>query len=91
MRVFDNNIREHAATYMNRVPLCTVVSPSHEFIIIAFYDDGAGLVAVLGYKDQDLIQSGTCTTPDPGYQWESEKLTGRHHKQEPGGKPFPSR
>ena len=27
----------------------------------------------LGCKDQELIQSST--TPDPGYQWESDKLT----------------
>ena len=31
------------------------------------------------------------TTPDPGYQWESDKLTVRHHKREPRGHPFPSR
>ena len=30
-------------------------------------------------KDQESIQS--CTTPDLGYQWESNKLTVRHHKQ----------
>ena len=29
-------------------------------------------------KDQESIQSST--TPDPGYQWESNKLTIRHHK-----------
>ena len=38
---------------------------------------------------QESIQSST--TPDPGYQWESDKLTFRHHKQEPRGQPFPSR
>ena len=27
----------------------------------------------------------------PGYQWESDKLTVRHHKQESRGQPFPSR
>ena len=31
-------------------------------------------------KDQESIQSST--TPDPGYQWESNKLTVRHHKRE---------
>ena len=31
-------------------------------------------------KDQESIQSST--TPDPGYQWESNKLTARHHKRE---------
>ena len=30
-------------------------------------------------KDQESIQSST--TPDPGYQWESNKLTVRHHKR----------
>ena len=29
-------------------------------------------------KDQESIQSST--TPDPGYQWESDSLTIRHHK-----------
>ena len=35
-----------------------------------------------GAKDQESIQSST--TPDPGYQWESNKLTVtcRHHKRE---------
>ena len=31
-------------------------------------------------KDQKSIQSST--TPDPGYQWESNKPTARHHKGE---------
>ena len=31
-------------------------------------------------KDQESIQSST--TPDPGYQWESNKLTVSHHKRE---------
>ena len=39
--------------------------------------------------DQESIQSST--TPDPGYQWESDKLTVRHHKREPRCQPFPSR
>ena len=30
-------------------------------------------------KDQESIQSST--TPDPGYQWESNKLLVRHHKR----------
>ena len=42
-----------------------------------------------GCKDQESIQSST--TPDPGYQWEIEKLTVGHHKREPRGQPFPSR
>ena len=31
-----------------------------------------------GCKVQESIQSST--TPNPGYQWESDKLTDRHHK-----------
>ena len=34
-------------------------------------------------KDQESIQSST--TPGPGYQWESNKHTVRHHKREPRG------
>ena len=40
-------------------------------------------------KDQESIQSST--TPDPGYQSESDNVTIRHHKREPRGKPFLSR
>ena len=40
-------------------------------------------------KDQKLIQSST--TPDPGYQWKSNKLTIRHPKREPRGQLFTSR
>ena len=40
-------------------------------------------------KDQESIQSSTI--PDPGYQWQSNKLTVRHQKREPRGQPFPSR
>ena len=40
-------------------------------------------------KDQELIQSST--TPGPGYQWESDNFTIRHHKREPRGQPFPSK
>ena len=42
-----------------------------------------------GCKDKESMQSST--TPDPGYQWESDKLTVRHHKREPRGQPLPSR
>ena len=40
-------------------------------------------------KDQESIQSST--TPDPGYQWESDNFTIKHHKRKPRGQPFPSR
>ena len=43
----------------------------------------------VGHAIQKSIQSST--TPDPGYQRESDKLTVRHHKREPRGQPFPSR
>ena len=42
-----------------------------------------------GGKDQESIQSST--TLDPGYQWESDNVTIRHHKREPRGQSFPSR
>ena len=40
-------------------------------------------------KDEESIQSSTTT--DPGYQWESNKLTIGYHKREPKGQPFLSR
>ena len=40
-------------------------------------------------KDQESIQSST--TSDPGYQWESDHFTIRHHKRELRDMPFPSR
>ena len=43
----------------------------------------------IGCKDQESIQSST--TSDPGYKWESDKLTVGHNKREPRGQPFPSR
>ena len=39
--------------------------------------------------DQGSIQSST--TPDQGYQWESDNVTIRHHKREPRGQSFPRR
>ena len=40
-------------------------------------------------KYQESIQSST--TPDTGYQWESDNVKIRHHKREPRSQPFPSR
>ena len=37
-------------------------------------------------KDQESIQSST--TSDPGYEWESDNVTIRHHKREPRGPPL---
>ena len=42
-----------------------------------------------GCKDQESIKSST--TPDKGYQSESDKLTVIHHKREARGQSFPSR
>ena len=39
-------------------------------------------------KDQESIQSST--TADPGYQWESDNFSIRHHKRESRGQPLPS-
>ena len=36
-------------------------------------------------KAQESIQSST--TPDPGYQWESDNFTIGHHKRVPRGQP----
>ena len=46
-------------------------------------------VTVKEGKDQESTQLST--TPDPGYQWESDNFAIRHHKQESRGQPFPSR
>ena len=48
-----------------------------------------GFQSKCGRKDQESIQLST--TPDPGYQWESDKLTVIHHKREPRGQFIPSR
>ena len=40
-------------------------------------------------KDQESIQSST--TSDPGYQWESDNFTIRHHKKGAKGQPFPGK
>ena len=37
-------------------------------------------------KDQESIQSST--TPDTGYQWESDNFTIRHHKRDQEVSPF---
>ena len=47
------------------------------------------LKSKLGCKDQESIQSST--TPDPGYQWESDKLTVDTTNESLRGQPFPSR
>ena len=39
-------------------------------------------------NDQESIQSST--TPDSGYQGESDNVTIRHHNQEPRRQPFPA-
>ena len=40
-----------------------------------------------GCKDQESIQ--TSTTPEPGYQWESDNIAAIHHIREPRGQQFP--
>ena len=39
-------------------------------------------------KDQESIQSST--TPDPGYQWESDNVTIRHQKESQEVSPLPA-
>ena len=41
-----------------------------------------------GCKDQESIQSST--TPDPGYQWESDKLTADTTNESQEVSPFPA-
>ena len=41
-----------------------------------------------GCKDQESIQSST--KPDPGYQWESDKVTVRHTDESQELSPFPA-
>ena len=59
------------------------------FLLLCFTSQSLIFQSTKKGKDQEPIQSST--TPDPGYQWESKKLTIRHHKREPRGQPFPSR
>ena len=40
-------------------------------------------------KYQEVIQSST--TPDPGFQWDSDNFSIRHHTRESKGHPFSSR
>ena len=47
---------------------------------------GKGHLSKKEDKDQESIQSST--TPDPGYQWEWDNFTIRHHKRGPRGQPF---
>ena len=52
------------------------------FLLLSFESKKEG-------KDEDWIQSST--TPDPGYQLESDNVIIRHQKREPRGQHFPSR
>ena len=38
----------------------------------------AGTISIKEGRDQESMQS--CTTPDPGYKWEGDNVTIRHHK-----------
>ena len=51
------------------------------------------LINILKVRKRDKVQESkqSITTPDPGYQWESENVAINHHKREPRGQPFPSR
>ena len=76
--------------------------PNYDQVVRSFLDKRGGellkkvklakimkTLSKLGCKDQESMQSSN--TPDPGYQWESDKLTVRHHKRETRDQPFPSR
>ena len=51
------------------------------------------LINILKVRKRDKVQESkqSITTPDPGYQLESDNVTINHHKREPRGQPFPSR
>ena len=66
--------------------------PQSESVILEMYErilSSFFLQSKKEGKDQESIQSST--TPDPGYKWESDNVTIKHHKREPRGQPFPSR
>ena len=47
-----------------------------------------GCYSKIWCEDQESIQSST--TPDPGYQWESDKLTVRHNNESQEVSLFPA-
>ena len=74
----------------------TAVVQSETEITLNWFDDNPGnFQAIVGGKskkegkDQESIQSST--TPGPGYPWENDNVTIRHHKRESRGQPFPCR
>ena len=67
--------------YVNYSKTCLKLSPKK--------DKKIGFQSKKEGKYQERIQSST--TPDPGYQWESDHFTIRHRKREPRGQSFPSR
>ena len=62
----------NSAFFSPKYPLrqCSELNNISDWLIQSKKDD----------KDQESIQSST--VPDPGYQWESNKLTVRHHRRE---------
>ena len=46
---------------------------------------------VSDFNSRYIFLTAKLHTSDLGYQWESDKLTVRHHKRWPRGQPFPSR
>ena len=59
-----------------------------EGLSIIKYRSGLKKESKLWCKDQELIQSST--TPDPGYQWESDKLTEDTTNESQEVSPFPA-
>ena len=43
------------------------------------------------FEQLEKDQGQSSSTPDPGYQWEIDNFSIRHHKPKPRGQPFPSR
>ena len=60
-------------------------------MITAVFNPHFNLTMCLNQAHFQSLMYFNCVTPDPGYQWESDKLTDKHHKQKPRGQLFTSR
>ena len=59
-------------------PISDTLSHRHKSRLVQKGRTSVGNQSKKEGKDQESIQSST--SPDPGYQWESENVTIRHHK-----------
>ena len=73
-------IRSQQKVYVTKVSLLRhFICPQRNYLGVSEQNEYMSFNnAVAHVHDQESIQSST--TPDPGYQWESDKLIVRHHK-----------